>query len=248
MERYSIALIPESQVYDIKADAGDLGNWRLGVACPAGGRTEVNLTLSNAVSVVGKVSAFDGSLVPDAVIQVFRSDAPTAEPGKLATPGLAAATLTATTTNTSENYRFPNLRPGDYKIMLHVPDARLAYHGGEIVHVAPGKTVTANFQVAPFRKGRWRRYSAANGLPDSRVRDFQFAPDGTLWLATLNGVSRFDGLTFTNWSKRDGLMDNRVFCIHLEKTAASGSAPRRAPRASILPPAGSRTFPAAPTA
>ena len=111
-----------------------------------------------------------------------------------------------------------NLRPGDYKVMIHGPDAQLAWHGGEIVHVAPGKTVTADFQVAPFRKGRWRRYSTANGLPSSSVHDLQFTPDGMLWLATQNGVSRFDGLTFTNLSKRNGLIDNRVYCIHREKS------------------------------
>ncbi len=123
-------------------------------------------------------------------------------------------TVTATTTNTSEAYRFLNLRPGDYKVMLHGSDAQLAYGGGEIVHVAPGKTFTADFRVAPFRKGRLRRYSTANGLPSTRIYNLQFMPDGTLWLATLNGVSGFDGFTFTTLSKRDGLLDNRVFCIY----------------------------------
>jgi PAS domain S-box-containing protein len=215
---YFIALIPRYDNYDIKAEAGDLGSWRLGVALSGGQRMEVNLTLSNAVSVAGRVTAFDGSLIPDVLVQVVRADAPAPAAGKLATPGLAATTVTtATITNGSQNYRFQNLRPGDYKVMIHVPDARLAYHGGEIVHVAPGKSVTADFQVAPFRKGRWRHYSTANGLPGTRVSDLRFMPDGTVWLATQNGVSRFDGLRFTNLSKRDGLIDNRVFCIYPEE-------------------------------
>jgi signal transduction histidine kinase/DNA-binding response OmpR family regulator/ligand-binding sensor domain-containing protein/protocatechuate 3,4-dioxygenase beta subunit len=216
---YSVALLPEYENYDIEASAGDLGNWKLGVGCRPGQRTEVNLTLSNAVSVAGRVTAFDGSLIEDALVHIVRADAPAPESGKLATPGLVATTLTtATKTNASEAYRFLNLRPGDYKVLLDLPDAQLAHHAGEIVHVAPGKTVTADFQVAPFRKGRWRRYSTANGLPGIPVRDLQFTPDGNLWLATLHGVSRFDGLKFTNLSKRDGLMDNRVYCIHPEKS------------------------------
>jgi hypothetical protein len=75
----------------------------------------------------------------------------------------------------------------------------------------------ADFQVTPLLKGRWHRYSTANGLPGSRVRDLHFAQDGTLWLATQNGISRFDGLKFANLSKRDGLLDNRVYCIHAAK-------------------------------
>ena len=216
---YSIAVLTEYENFDIKADTGDLGGWRLAVACSHGQRAEVNLTLSNAVSVAGRVTAFDGSLIDDVLGQIVRADAAAPESGKLATPSLVATTLTtAPTTNTSETYQFQNLRPGDYKVMLHGPDAQLAWHGGEIVHVAPGKTVTADFQLAPFRKGRWRRYSTANGLPSPRVYDLQFMPDGTLWLATQNGVSRFDGLTFSNLSKRNGLIDNRVFCIHPEKS------------------------------
>src|SRR5204862_7767591 len=121
---------------------------------------------------------------------------------------------TTSTANGTPSYRFLNLRPGEYKVKIHVPDARLDYNRGEILRVAPGKTITADFQVTPIRKGRWRRYSTANGLPSSRVDDLQFTPDGALWLATQNGVSRFDGLKFTNFSKRDGPLDNRVFCIH----------------------------------
>ena len=100
---YSIAVRSEYENVDVAASAGDLGNWRLGVACPPGQRTEVNLTLSNAVSVAGKVTAFDGSLIDDVLVQIVRADAPAPEAGKLATPGLVATTLTATTTNTSQS-------------------------------------------------------------------------------------------------------------------------------------------------
>ncbi len=211
---YSTAFFSEYENFDVNGAAGELGNWKFGIACPHGERTEVNLTLSNSVSLAGKVTAFDGSLIEDAVIQVVRADASALDPGKLTTPGLVATMLTATTTNSSEAYRFVNLRPGDYKVMLHGPDAQHAWHGGEIVHVAPGKTFSADFQLAPFRKGRWRHYSTANGLPSTRIYNLQFMPDGTLLLATQNGVSRFDGFTFTTLSKRDGLLDNRVFCIY----------------------------------
>ena len=217
---YSLAARTEYESFDIEAHAGDLGNWRLGVACASGQRTEVNLTLSNAVSVVGIVKAFDGSLIPDVLVQMVRADAPVPEPGRLATPGLAATTLTdSTATNvSSQNYRFQNLRPGAYKVIIHGPDGQLGWHGGERVQVEPGKSFRADFQVAPFRKGRWQRYSTANGLPGPVVRDLRFTPDGSLWLATQNGISRFDGHTFRNWSKQNGLMDSRVYCVYSDQS------------------------------
>jgi PAS domain S-box-containing protein len=210
---YSLALRAEQEeeTIDLAASVGDLGAWALGVPCPRGGRRETNLTLSNAVSIAGKVTAFDDSIIPGVLVQVVRAGGPPHREGSLRTPRLVATTSTS---NGTPSYRFLNLRPGEYQVRIHVPDGQIDYHRGEMLRVAPGKTITADFQVAPFRKGRWRRYSTANGLPSSRVDDLQFTPDGALWLATQNGVSRFDGLKFTNFSKRDGLLDNRVFCIH----------------------------------
>ena len=57
-------------------------------------------------------------------------------------------------------------------------------------------------------------------MPSNRIYDLQFAPDGTLWLATAVGVSRFDGLKFTSLTEREGLLDNQVFCIHPGKDGA----------------------------
>lgn len=216
---YSTAFLSEYENFDIAATAGELGIWKFGVACPPGRRTELNLTLSNAVSIAGKVTAFDGSLVGDVIVQAVRADAAPREAGSLTTPGLAATVLT-TTTNSEQGYRFLNLRPGEYKVRIHVPEGQLEYHHGEALRTEPGKTQGADFQIAPFRKGRWRRYSTANGLPGNRVYDLHFAPDGTLWLATQAGVSHFDGLKFTSLSERDGLIDNRVFCIHAGNAGA----------------------------
>jgi signal transduction histidine kinase/ligand-binding sensor domain-containing protein/DNA-binding response OmpR family regulator len=216
---YSIALRPEHESVDIEAHAGDLANWVSGVACHRGERSEVNITLANEVSVVGKVTDFSGSPIPDVIVQAVRADAPPREAGRLATPGLAATTLT-TTTNGAQSYRFLNLRPGEYKVRVLVPEGQLEYHRGEILRVEPGKSLEADFQIAPFRKGRWRRYTTANGLPGNAIYDLHFAPDGMVWLATQAGVSRFDGFTFTNLTERDGLINNLVYCIHAEAGGA----------------------------
>ena len=125
-----------------------------------------------------------------------------------------ALTTITTTTNDVGGVSFLSiLRPGEYKVRIHVPEGQVEYKGGETVRVEAGRTQKADFQIAPFRKGRWRRYTTANGLPANTIFDLQFAPDGTLWLATQAGASRFDGLKFTGLSERDGLIDNRVYCI-----------------------------------
>lgn len=208
--RYTLILRSPHNTFDLVASADGLGVWALGINCAPGKRTELNLTLGPAVSISGKVTAFDGSALSDVGIMVVRADAPPWEAGQLKPPGLAAATFT---TNGTPGYSFINLRPGEYRVSVVLPDGHLPFRGGEAVRIQPGQSVEADFQIAPLHKGRWRRYSTANGLPSNRTRDLQFTPDGALWIATMNGVSRFDGVRFTNLSKRDGLLDNRVFCI-----------------------------------
>ena len=68
---YSMVLRPEQAegAFDLQTTAGDLGAWVSGVTCAAGERKEVNLTLSNAVSIAGKVTAFDGSPLTDVIVQ-----------------------------------------------------------------------------------------------------------------------------------------------------------------------------------
>ncbi|MGH7967140.1 MAG: two-component regulator propeller domain-containing protein, partial [Limisphaerales bacterium] len=211
---YSMALLTDGDTFDFQVTSGDLSNWRRGVLCPPGRRTQLDFTLVEAVSIAGRVTAFDGSLLPNVVVQVVRADAAARTPGELAVPGLVATTKTSGTgVSGGKSYRFSNLVPGDYKVRIHLTDGQLEYHGGEIVHVAPGKPVTCDFQAGPQRQGRWRHYSTANGLPSSRIYDLYFAQNGMLWLATQSGVSKFDGARFTNFSKREGLLDNRVFCI-----------------------------------
>ena len=49
--------------------------------------------------------------------------------------------------------------------------------------------------------------------PGRSVRDLVSDGIGNLWLATDQGVERFDGTQFTRWSKAQGLSDNIVHCL-----------------------------------
>ena len=57
----------------------------------------------------------------------------------------------------------------------------------------------------------FRNYDLENGLPSAEVYDVFQDSRGIIWLATGNGISRYDGYSFDNYSQKDGLTDNVVF-------------------------------------
>src|SRR5690349_25177802 len=52
-----------------------------------------------------------------------------------------------------------------------------------------------------------RHYDVSNGLAHSHVSAMHQDAKGYLWLATWEGLSRFDGYRFTNYTQADGLGD-----------------------------------------
>jgi len=140
------------------------------------------------------------------IVQVLQAGAPVRKPDELATPGLVAKTLT----DGEGKYRFVNLRPGDYTVRMHLPDRHLYHNQGRAIRIEAGRTNDTSFQVAPFRKGQWRRYSSANGLPSNFVFDLQCMPDGSLWFATLSGIHRYDEEVFVGYTRADGLPEENV--------------------------------------
>jgi ligand-binding sensor domain-containing protein len=56
-----------------------------------------------------------------------------------------------------------------------------------------------------------RNYTVDNGLPASETYMTLQDKNGYIWLATTNGVSRFDGCNFVNYTKKDGLTENVIF-------------------------------------
>ncbi|MDP2174735.1 MAG: two-component regulator propeller domain-containing protein [Bacteroidota bacterium] len=50
-----------------------------------------------------------------------------------------------------------------------------------------------------------KRYTVENGLPDNWVKDMLFDNQGFIWLATLNGISKFDSYNFINFSQNSSM-------------------------------------------
>jgi signal transduction histidine kinase/ligand-binding sensor domain-containing protein len=71
-------------------------------------------------------------------------------------------------------------------------------------------TTTASAQY------RFDHWTADNGLPQNSVRDIIQTRDGYLWLATLDGLVRFDGVRFTvfNKSNSPGIIINRFLQLY----------------------------------
>jgi signal transduction histidine kinase/ligand-binding sensor domain-containing protein len=58
---------------------------------------------------------------------------------------------------------------------------------------------------------RLKVWTVENGLPQNVIRGIAQSPDGYLWIATLDGLARFDGIRFTvfNKSNTSGIASNR---------------------------------------
>jgi ligand-binding sensor domain-containing protein len=63
----------------------------------------------------------------------------------------------------------------------------------------------------------YRQYTIRDGLAGSVIYDMVQDRNGYTWFATPQGVSRFDGQTFKHFSRENGLPDNEIIKLYLDK-------------------------------
>jgi PAS domain S-box-containing protein len=127
----------------------------------------------------------------------------------------------ATMSDEQGAYQFEHLPPGRYQLLAQAPGGPAASDGGpEFVVARDGSPAIRDFHLAPFKKGRWRRFTHVDGLAEDRVRCVCQAADGALWFGTEGGVSRFDGSRFDTLTTKNGLPDNRVLALVGETNGA----------------------------
>jgi len=125
--------------------------------------------------------------------------------------------ITTTMTDARGVYRFPELAVGDYQLRLQMPGGFVHYKEGRALTVKKDEPLARmDFQIAPFKKGVWRRYSFHDGLASDAVNSASRAPDGAMWFGTQGGASRFDGVRFRTWAKVDGLASDNVYSVLVE--------------------------------
>ena len=59
-------------------------------------------------------------------------------------------------------------------------------------------------------------YSIEEGLVQSQVRAIGQDNSGYVWIGTLGGLSKFDGINFENFSTNDGLLNNQINAIYTD--------------------------------
>lgn len=108
------------------------------------------------------------------------------------------------------------LAKGIYKVAVDRQGRKwVGTYGGGLSRFDGREWVT----YTPYGGGRitydaaWTIYPAGSGLGDLWVYDIYFDPDGTAWIATWDGVSRFDGKNFKTYNEADGLLDKWVYAI-----------------------------------
>lgn len=67
-----------------------------------------------------------------------------------------------------------------------------------------------------FDGEHFKRYTEDDGLANNIIMAIQQEDDGTLWLATYGGVSRYKNGTFKNFTIEDGLPNNGVLDVSLD--------------------------------
>jgi len=60
------------------------------------------------------------------------------------------------------------------------------------------------------QRAHYLQFSTQDGLAQSQVRAIAQDQDGYLWLGTLNGLSRYDGYSFKNYSVENGLPNRTI--------------------------------------
>ncbi|KAB7772162.1 histidine kinase [Xanthomonas maliensis] len=62
-----------------------------------------------------------------------------------------------------------------------------------------------------------RQLTVADGLPSNVVYGFDEDANGYLWMASSDGLARYDGRNYRIWRIEDGLHDNQVWAVHVDR-------------------------------
>ncbi|MBX3748301.1 MAG: ATP-binding protein [Verrucomicrobiae bacterium] len=98
--------------------------------------------------------------------------------------------------------------PGDPTDAWLAPVARQFTH--RFVPTASGLPADIEHPSPEYTIDRWQ---TSDGLPGNTVTALSQGPDGYLWLGTLNGLVRFDGIRFFVLDRDAGLPDPRVLAL-----------------------------------
>ena len=208
--RYRLAVFspPESIALGGFTSDGEFYGLRTNLTLLPGQRQAEDLNLQGIVVVAGTVMAMDNT--PLAGVQIGLAK-PRSSPGdELKFVG------SLTSTRDNGEFRFQGTRPaGRYELLALTQRGPVSLLDGKIIDFDPRQPLTnLTFHLAPMKKGRWRSFGAAEGLPGIRVWCLLPEADGTIWVGTESGgLARFDGQEFVPWNAPASLRDATVFDV-----------------------------------
>ena len=122
-----------------------------------------------------------------------------------------AVTVVATVITAADgSFDFANVEPSIYQMRCQTPGGRTWFEDGRPIRVEREATdVNAgklkDWAIAPFKKGRWRKFSVLDGLKNNATGRTMFTPDGEMWNMAYGGLLRFDGREFFTLDTENGL-------------------------------------------
>ena len=208
--RYRLAVFASSEPVTLGgyAPVGELYGGQTNLVLLPGQRLEMDLELRGIVALAGTVTAMDNMPLAGVKIGLAR---PRASPGE--EPEFVGLT---TATGDNGEFHFQGTQPtGRYELLAVTQRGPVSLLDGQLIDFNVLQPLTnLAFRLAPMKKGRWRSFGVAEGLPNSQVRCLLPEGDGTLWVGTSDGVARFDGQEFVRWDVPESLRDATVhsFC------------------------------------
>lgn len=86
---------------------------------------------------------------------------------------------------------------------LHLPSA--------LFRMVLAVLLCVSFHTSTFAQTlSFNSFDVDDGLPSSYVTSITQDRSGNIWISTINGVAKFNGRTFVNYYRKDGLADNRI--------------------------------------
>jgi hypothetical protein len=124
-------------------------------------------------------SAGSASAIPQ------RFESLNARPAEAGTPNpppqFPAGTVVASMLSDEQgNFKFPNVQPGRYQVRAQIPGGRGWFESGRILYAEPElpaaertRLASLDFRLAPFKKGRWTKFSVLQNYYSIASRDIE---------------------------------------------------------------------------
>ncbi|MEM7385858.1 MAG: two-component regulator propeller domain-containing protein, partial [Verrucomicrobiota bacterium] len=195
--RNGLAYFEDSRLHSVTEENGLPGNEVSCLWIDPDGAIWIGTPQGLAVMREGELTRFDGLLFVD---QIRR--APSGELWVTSSRGLARINEAKT-----RGGDFADVLVADADCFTFSDDGKEVWTG----HRFHGVSHFHDLQESPIV------YNKGNQLINNRVYDLHMDVRGQVWVATENGVSRYDGLEWESFTSESGLLHNTVYDIHETK-------------------------------